>query len=1049
MTDTLKYGIQPFWFWNGDMEEKEIRRQIHEMADKGIRGFFIHPRQGMELPYLSKEYFERVKTAVYAAKEYGLEVWLYDEYPYPSGISGGEVILDHPEYLCKELKKVIKEVSGGREVHLFAPWGKLISAKAYRILEDECDFTDFIDLTEYVGTGYRQEIFQLNGLTDYNKKRYFTGDPGKKLMWTPPEGKWRIYLFVETVMEHFKYFKNFVDPLNPRAVRYFLETTHERYKKYVGDEFGKTIKGVFTDEVTAFPPGQPWSPLLPQLVQKLHGIDLITYLPALWEDMGELTSRVRYAYWNAATEGFIESYDKSIYRWCEENHLLYVGEKPIMRSKELEFVHVPGIDTGHQKVGSKAEVVGAGYRANGKIISSAAHFYRKSAALCEAFHSIGWGMTLQDMKWTFDWLALQGVDWYVIHAFYYTADALKKHDAPPSAFYQMPWWKDMKILSDYAVGLGDFLRSLKRTVKILVIDPATSTWTADAGGKERLRRDFAQMQNRMLEESFDYYIADPQLFGESRVKLKTSGNRNCVAAEINGEEYDVVVLPPMTNLEDIAANKLAEYVRAGGKVCGVSCLPYEKIENMDTAAVMKELFLRAPIEIAEIYHGKKLQEYITKARPDTNLLTEKESKTAPSQENPPVFFARNTAQLLDWLKKNVHMDFNIIPKDDLGYGELGSLQGETKDGREVFVMNLSNKERIFQIQFREKREGMVCLQPYESRRLKESDLRRRESDLRQYRGSLKTGPAVEAGKKEIYNLDIRSRMKITPLGRNALRLSLWKAEFPDGQTATVDSFPLFDQLEQARILMPVRSKAYFGCPKEPEFTGVPVVYRQEFICAPADGEKEDIYLVMEPGTFLGQWRLSLNQKVLTEKDFAVTPIYSNTNLGLMITPYLKTGRNEIKIWIHTDAAYGGIRNPLYLFGKFAAVKKGGVWNLDSAVTEGYMDDPVGNGLPFFAGTVLYEKRVEDMRCDGDSLWIGIKDMWLEDAVGLRVNDYEAGVCAFRPYEFEIPKKYISKEGNLIKIYLDTTAAGLFEGEIFNREKHCYESIEEIEDSRYD
>lgn len=1010
MSEDLKYGIQPFWFWNGDMKEKEMIRQIQEMAEKGIRGFFIHPRQGMEIPYLSKEYFKRVRTAVETAKKYGLEVWLYDEYPYPSGISGGEVILDHPEYLCKELKKVVKDVSGGETVQLFAPWGKVLSAKAYRVQDGICDFSEAVNLEDFIGTGYRQEIFQLSGLTAYNRKRYFTGDPGKMLMWTPPlEGSFRIYIFVEAVLENFKYFKNFVDPLNSAAVRYFLETTHEKYKKYVGDEFGKTIKGIFTDEVTAFPPGQPWSPLLPEMIKKNHGIDIIKYLPALWEDMGEDTASVRYAYWNTVTEGFIESYDKNIYQWCEENSLRYVGEKPVLRSKELAYVHVPGIDTGHQKAGSRAKAVGEIYRANGKIISSAAHFYHKPAALCEAFHSIGWGMTLQDMKWTFDWLALQGVDWYVIHAFYYTADGLKKHDAPPSAFFQMPWWRDMKTLSDYADQLSAFLHSIKREIKILALDPVTSVWTARREQKKQLQHDFAVMQNKMLAEQFDYYIIDPQLFGEAAVKSKTAeedtaGNsfEKEAVLQVNGEEYDIILLPPMTNLEDTAVFKLEEYVNAGGKVCAVSSLPYEKIQNADTASLFQNMFF-------------------------TSTAYDIEQGGFPT-----VYFAKNIEELLGWLHYNVRNDFRMIPKDSLGYDELGSVQGQTGDSQELLVMNLSKRERILEIQYKEETAYTICLEPYESRWIKPGD------------GKEKWGSGgLSVKDREEYVLDIQLPMEFMPEGKNALRLSMWEAVLPDGQTAAVDSFPLINQLETSGVLMPVRTKNSFGCPKELQFVSVPVIYRQEFISELKKEAAKEIYLIMEPGTFLGDWTLSINGAVLEEKDFTVTPVYSNTNLGVNVASHIRNGRNKIEITVDTKVTYGGIRNPLYLFGDFGVKKSQDTWSLVPMIKKGSMKDPVNLGLPFYSGTVRFERRITNLHCLGDYLFLRINDLWLEDAVRLSVNDFFTEVCAWKPYVFKISKKYIRKGENTVKIYLDTTAAPLFEGQIFNREKHCYESVEAI------
>ena len=98
-------GFHPFWFWNARLSAGEIRRQVAEMAAQGIRGFFIHPRQGLDCPYLSEEFFDRVGDAVAAAEKHGLRVHLYDEYPYPSGAAGGEVTLGSPSFFATELEQ--------------------------------------------------------------------------------------------------------------------------------------------------------------------------------------------------------------------------------------------------------------------------------------------------------------------------------------------------------------------------------------------------------------------------------------------------------------------------------------------------------------------------------------------------------------------------------------------------------------------------------------------------------------------------------------------------------------------------------------------------------------------------------------------------------------------------------------------------------------------------------------------------------------------------------------------------------------------------------
>src|SRR5690606_9700412 len=131
-------------------------------------GFFIHPRQGLTVPYLSEEWFRKVAVAVEEAKRYNVEVWLYDEYPYPSGVSGGQVILDHPEFEAKALERQLLDVEGPQTVEADLPWGQVMLAKAYPVNGERIGWESGVDLSPYIGTGYRENIFQMSGLTQYN-----------------------------------------------------------------------------------------------------------------------------------------------------------------------------------------------------------------------------------------------------------------------------------------------------------------------------------------------------------------------------------------------------------------------------------------------------------------------------------------------------------------------------------------------------------------------------------------------------------------------------------------------------------------------------------------------------------------------------------------------------------------------------------------------------------------------------------------------------------------------------------------------------------------
>ena len=42
-----EYSLMPFWFWNDDLDEDEIARQMADFERHGVYGFVIHPRVGL------------------------------------------------------------------------------------------------------------------------------------------------------------------------------------------------------------------------------------------------------------------------------------------------------------------------------------------------------------------------------------------------------------------------------------------------------------------------------------------------------------------------------------------------------------------------------------------------------------------------------------------------------------------------------------------------------------------------------------------------------------------------------------------------------------------------------------------------------------------------------------------------------------------------------------------------------------------------------------------------------------------------------------------
>ncbi|MBQ7922569.1 MAG: hypothetical protein IJ325_08340, partial [Clostridia bacterium] len=209
----------PFWFWNDVLDENEIVRQIDDFHKKGVDGFVIHPRLGMQVEggYLSDAYFHMVEAALAAAKKRRMLVVLYDEAMYPSGSAHGLVVKQNPLLAARCLyarPTGSYELAEGEEPQMrmalqFNKDGKL---------------TDVLTDTEEVPEDYVWYDFILG----------FTGGTIRGIAPDEEDGKPNAPLAA--------------DLLNAEATDHFINCTHEAYYSRFGEDFGQVIIGIFTDE---------------------------------------------------------------------------------------------------------------------------------------------------------------------------------------------------------------------------------------------------------------------------------------------------------------------------------------------------------------------------------------------------------------------------------------------------------------------------------------------------------------------------------------------------------------------------------------------------------------------------------------------------------------------------------------------------------------------------------------------------------------------------------------------------------------------------------
>ena len=107
----------------------------------------------------------------------------------------------------------------------------------------------------------------------------------------------------------------YVDTMSKEAVGRFVEITHERYKEIVGDDFGKTVPSIFTDEPNACfkinlpdphskqDAAMPWTPTFDDSFFDAYGYDIKQKLPELfWELPDDRVSQARYHFHDHVNE---------------------------------------------------------------------------------------------------------------------------------------------------------------------------------------------------------------------------------------------------------------------------------------------------------------------------------------------------------------------------------------------------------------------------------------------------------------------------------------------------------------------------------------------------------------------------------------------------------------------------------------------------------------------------------------------------------------------------------------------------------------------------
>ena len=552
-----QYSSAPLWVWNDMLTAEQIAGTMRDLAGQKVKQVFVHPRPGLMTPYLSDDWFKLWDVALREAEKLDMNVWIYDENSYPSGFAGGLVPEAMPQSRGKGVTIGQAQTPPRLDDNVLA---------VYQVTDGACE-----NITAKLRAG-----------ETFGRGRYLVAS-----IRLAPSGGW------------FRG-KWYVDLLKPGVTEKFIEITMERYRRHIGEQFGKRVPGWFTDEPHLAPAGGlHWSDHLPELFRQRWGYDLVDHLPSLVQPTGDW-KRVRHNYYNLLLEQFIERWAKPCYEYCEKHDLEFTGHywehgwpgagHGGDNMAMYAWHQRPAIDTLMNQYNEGVHAQFGNVRSV-KELSSVANQFERERTLCEAYGAGGWDLRFEDMKRIGDWLYVLGVNTLDEHLSYITIRGARKRDHPQSFSYHEPWWDAYHVMAAYFTRLSLVMSQGRQINRILVIEPTTTTWMYQGDGRlGEIGNRFQSLLMALERAQVEYDIGCEDIIARNGA---TEGSRFRVGQRL----YDTVVLSPLTeNLNSPTVKLLDEYVQAGGTVlcCGeppvrVDGSPSNRVKEVASSATWKQI----------------------------------------------------------------------------------------------------------------------------------------------------------------------------------------------------------------------------------------------------------------------------------------------------------------------------------------------------------------------------------------------------------------------------------------------------------------------------
>lgn len=560
------YSPVPLWWWSGDrVTADRLRRQLDIMSAGGVHNLVVinlapnGPNRGAltdDPPLFSADWWGLWSELVTHARTIGTRLWFYDQLGFSSANLQGHLIVDDPDRAGAALDSLVIDVPPGVTESLSCSgFGTPISATICEIDENGSP------------AGVPDPVALI--------------DDG--VVWTAPSDGTATYRLTLAYSRPHGY-----DYLSSKACTTLLDVVHGEFERRFHADLGTTIVGSFQDELPSVP---TWSQDFATEFADRAGYRLEPVISALFDDVPALNdgispAQVRLDYHQVRAELAEEAFFRPLRDW-HDRHGMLVGCDQQGEARAAEPLDTVRQYANYLRTHRWFSAPGSDHHGDAKVHSSLVHHHGGDRVWIEAFHSSGWGSTLEE---TFDWLIpwlLAGATLFNPHAVYYSTRGGWFEWAPPSSCWRQPYWQHYRHFTDTISRLCWLLSRGSHVCTVGVLHP-TATVQANTTVDDQLdaaheaHACYLRLTGRLV-----WFRPEPGVLPAAGVDFDIVDDETMAVARIEHgqvwtatEKYGVLLVPGCSVLTARTAEQLVTLAQSGGVVIMIGSLP----RDSDTAA---------------------------------------------------------------------------------------------------------------------------------------------------------------------------------------------------------------------------------------------------------------------------------------------------------------------------------------------------------------------------------------------------------------------------------------------------------------------------------